>query len=145
MKFVVFFLCVTVSALAAQAPIKLNWTDNSNNETGFLIERAVSTTTPVWGQIGTVSANVTTFSDTSWLPSTTYIYRVRAVNVTTNSGGTTTSYSPYSGVSASVLTPVLPPPTLQITAPSGVTPTAPPPVITIVVPPGFTASVAYTQ
>lgn len=59
--------------------IDLSWTDNSSNETGFRIERAVSVVGP-WNKIGTAAANATTYSDTDVLSGTTYLYRVRAVS-----------------------------------------------------------------
>ena len=60
--------------------VVLNWTDNSNNESGFKIER--STNLVKWTQLGSVGANVTTFADTKVKKSTAYIYRVRAYNAT---------------------------------------------------------------
>jgi hypothetical protein len=58
--------------------INLTWNDNATNETGFKIERA--TTPPLFSQIATTGANVTTYSDPGRAPSTTYTYRVRAYN-----------------------------------------------------------------
>lgn len=63
--------------------INLNWTDNSNNESGFEVVRA-STQDGLYVPIGTTAANVTSFVDTSDLnASTRYYYNVRAIN---NSG-----------------------------------------------------------
>jgi C1A family cysteine protease/PKD repeat protein len=70
--------------------VTLSWTDNSNNETGFYIERAAKaprSTTP-FSRIATVGANVTTYSEI--LAVGTYYYRVQAVNSST---GTTSPYS----------------------------------------------------
>ncbi len=53
--------------------IDLSWTDNSDNETGFEIERDSSF-------LNTVNANETSYSDTGVDPETTYSYRVRAFN-----------------------------------------------------------------
>jgi hypothetical protein len=58
--------------------IDLAWTDNSDNETSFKIER--STDGSNFSQIDTVGADVTVYSDTSVAESTTYWYRVRASN-----------------------------------------------------------------
>ncbi len=63
--------------------IKLNWEDNANNETGFKIERKKAGGS--YAQIATVKANVETFEDTGLTNNTTYYYRVRAYNATTNS------------------------------------------------------------
>jgi hypothetical protein len=62
--------------------INLTWTDNSNNETGFKMERAPDTggTPGTFVEIATVNANVTSYSDTGLSPETTYYYRVRAYN-----------------------------------------------------------------
>ncbi|MGN6557787.1 MAG: LamG-like jellyroll fold domain-containing protein, partial [Solirubrobacterales bacterium] len=71
------------SALTATAKsasqINLQWTDNSNNETGFVIERSTSSTfsSPF---TATVGANATTYSDTGLAENTNYWYRVKAVN-----------------------------------------------------------------
>jgi fibronectin type 3 domain-containing protein len=59
--------------------VALSWQDNSNNETGFSIERRVAPDGP-FDEIGTVSANVTSFIDSDADPSVDYAYRVRAFN-----------------------------------------------------------------
>ena len=60
--------------------IALAWTDNSTNEIGFGIERALdSNGAPgAWAQVGTVGANLTSFSDTALSPCAIYWYRVKA-------------------------------------------------------------------
>ena len=60
----------------------LAWNDNSNNETGFRIERSVDGTN--WTVVTTTAANVTTFTN-SGLTANTYRYRVLAVNAEGNS------------------------------------------------------------
>nr|AHL27901.1 cellulase [uncultured bacterium] len=55
----------------------LNWTDRSNNETGFYIERAPSGSTN-FARVGTVGANVRTFTQSA--PKGNYLYRVQAFN-----------------------------------------------------------------
>jgi hypothetical protein len=74
----------------SSSQITLNWADNSNNETGFKIERSPDGTTATFLQIGVVGANVTTYSDAGLLGGTTYHYRVRS----NNAGGD----SPFSNV-----------------------------------------------
>jgi len=64
--------------------INLIWTDNSDNEEGFEIERDGSFLT-------TVNADVTFYSDTSVLENTTYSYQVRASNNTGDSGYSNTA------------------------------------------------------
>ncbi len=74
------------TALVANAvsgnQINLNWSDNSNNETGFSIERSAGD--GAYSQIATVGASTTTFSDQD-LPVGTYSYRVIAFNTTDSS------------------------------------------------------------
>ena len=68
--------------------ITLNWTDNSNNETGFLIERQNGAS---WTAVTTTAAGVTSFADTGLAPNTAYTYRVSAVNAAGTSAPTNTS------------------------------------------------------
>jgi uncharacterized protein len=71
---------LTVTAVTANS-ISLSWYDNSNNETGFKIERRTANTN--YTQVATVGANVTTYTNTGLSNNTTYYYRVKAYN---NSG-----------------------------------------------------------
>ncbi|GAB4422141.1 MAG: hypothetical protein Fur0044_20000 [Anaerolineae bacterium] len=64
---------------ASQTQINLAWTDNSNNETGFKIERSPNGTSG-WTQITTVGTNITTYNNTGLTCNTRYYYRVRAYN-----------------------------------------------------------------
>ena len=59
--------------------VNVNWTDSSNNETGFKIERKIGTA-GTYAQVGTVGAGVTTFPDSGLTKLTLYVYRVRAYN-----------------------------------------------------------------
>jgi len=54
------------------------WTDSSNNESGFRIERRLFETEFV--EIGFVGANVHVYADSGLTPNTVYYYRVRAFN-----------------------------------------------------------------
>jgi hypothetical protein len=69
----------------SQTQIDLAWTDNSNIESGFKIERSPNGTSG-WTQIAAVGANATTYSNTGLTCSTTYYYRVRANNAGGDSG-----------------------------------------------------------
>ncbi|MCA1622388.1 MAG: DUF5050 domain-containing protein [Acidobacteria bacterium] len=60
--------------------ITIMWTDNSANESGFVIEQCANKNCNNAAQIGQTSANVTTFTHTGLLANTQYIYRVRAFN-----------------------------------------------------------------
>jgi hypothetical protein len=57
--------------------IDLSWTDNANNEDGFVIERASGTG---FEEIDTVGANVTGYADTGVSCGSSYDYRVAAYN-----------------------------------------------------------------
>jgi titin len=72
------FLTVTVRTSTS---ITLQWQDNpnNNNELGFQIIRADSPGGPC-SIVGTVGANVTSFTDPGLEPSTTYYYTVAAFN-----------------------------------------------------------------
>jgi len=76
------------SNLAATAisssQINLTWQDNSNNETGFKIERKTGAG-GTYAQITTVGANVAAYNNTGLTANTTYYYRVRAYNAAWNS------------------------------------------------------------
>ncbi|HYM11819.1 MAG TPA: glycoside hydrolase family 44 protein [Bryobacterales bacterium] len=86
---------ITVNANTINAPsnltgsvssktVTLHWTDNSSNETGFSVFRALSARHPSFSKVGQVGANVTTYSET--VASGTYLYKVQAFNATTTSG-----------------------------------------------------------
>jgi hypothetical protein len=68
---------LTATAVSSSR-IDLSWTDNSNNETRFEIER--STDNASFTKIAEVGANVTSYSNTGLSRNTTYYYRVRACN-----------------------------------------------------------------
>jgi hypothetical protein len=59
--------------------IDLAWTDGSNSESAFIIERKTGAG-GVYSQIATAQADVTSYSDTSLTAGTSYYYRVRASN-----------------------------------------------------------------
>ncbi len=72
---------LTATRLSGNQGIRLNWVDASKTETAFVIQRALdanftNTVTPF-----TVGANVTTYTDGTAAPTTTYYYRVAARNV----------------------------------------------------------------
>jgi hypothetical protein len=73
---------LTATAVSS-SQINLNWTDNSNNETQFRIERRTGAGS--FGFLVNKGANTTTHSDAGLQPGTTYTYRVRAENAYGNS------------------------------------------------------------
>jgi subtilisin family serine protease len=66
--------------------INLAWTDNSNNETGFSLERCTGAACTNFVQIATLAANTTSYQNIGLASSTTYRYQVRAANGSANSG-----------------------------------------------------------
>ena len=76
---------LSAAALSGSA-VRLTWTDNSDDETGFRIERSVGGGS--FSLIHTTAAGVTTFDDTGLAPGTTYLYRVLAANANGNSAPT---------------------------------------------------------
>lgn len=66
--------------------VSLAWTDHSDFETAFKIERA--TGEGAFAELATVLANVTAYTDTGLGARTPYRYRVRAVNGTATSAAT---------------------------------------------------------
>jgi predicted phage tail protein len=72
---------VNLSASAASSSqINLTWTDQSNNEAGFKIERCTGAVCSDFAQIATTGPNVTSYSNIGLSASTSYTYRVRAYN-----------------------------------------------------------------
>jgi uncharacterized repeat protein (TIGR01451 family) len=67
---------INLAASSTVGDISLVWQDTNINEAAHEIER--STDNVNWVNLGTVGADVTTFTDTSALCETTYYYRVRA-------------------------------------------------------------------
>ncbi len=64
--------------------IDLSWEDNSDNETGFRIQRKLEENDE-WLEIAEVGENVTTFEDGDLEPNTAYYYRAMAFNPAGNS------------------------------------------------------------
>ena len=70
--------------------VQLGWTDASNNEEGFAIERCSNRGCSNFLEIGRAAQNSTVYLDTGLFSNTQYYYRMRAFNL----GGT----SPYTNV-----------------------------------------------
>ena len=77
-----------VARTASSTQINLTWTDNSNNETGFRIERCSGVNCTTFAEIATTGVNVATYNNTPLTAGTSYSYRVRANNGTLNSAYT---------------------------------------------------------
>lgn len=68
----------------SETRIDLTWTDRSNDELGFSIERSVGPN-GLFEEIARVAANVTAYSDPDVYPARFYHYRVRAFDATRQS------------------------------------------------------------
>ncbi len=83
--------------------VDLAWSDASDNETGFRIERKPAS--GVYAPIATVAADAVAFSDLAASPSTSYVYRVVAYNASgdgaaSNEASATTPAAPPSNSSS---------------------------------------------
>lgn len=78
------------TAAGGTSTAALSWTDNSDNESGFSIERSTTSATAGFAEIDTVGAGVTSYND-SGLAADTYWYRVRSYDAAGR-------YSDYSNV-----------------------------------------------
>jgi Galactose oxidase-like, Early set domain/Bacterial Ig domain/Glyoxal oxidase N-terminus/Fibronectin type III domain/Kelch motif len=73
------------ATVLSSSQIQLAWTDNSNNEAGFKIERCSSPNCQDFSEVVAVAANVTSYTDTGLKSNRTYRYRVRSYNAGGNS------------------------------------------------------------
>ena len=76
-----------------KAWISLKWTDNSNNETNFDVERCKGVGCTNFAPLTSTGANLTTYKNTGLARHTTYQYRVKA----RNSGGSSVPSNMASG------------------------------------------------
>jgi hypothetical protein len=79
----------SLSATAIGNSINIGWTDNSNNETGFTIERAAGSGS--FSPLVSVGANVVSYSDATATAGIEYSYRVKANGGTSGSGYSNTA------------------------------------------------------
>lgn len=87
--------------ISSQRKVTLNWSDQSTDEAGFVIER--KTENGNWGEIGRVAANKLTFNNEAELFNTKYYYRVSSFSkfgnsVPSNSVLFTTPADPNTGI-----------------------------------------------
>ena len=81
-------------------PVHLAWSDNSDNESNFVIERCdevriapngvkkTASCAGVWRPIATVRGNTTSYIDNTTTADRSYLYRVKAINSKGSSGYT---------------------------------------------------------
>lgn len=86
MKKLISILALIIAPFVSAEKVDLSWSDNSNNELGFEVERKELDGTYV--TIGSVEENVSTYSDETVEAGKTYVYRVRAFNYYGYSGYT---------------------------------------------------------
>ncbi len=67
------------ASAVSETQINVIWTDNSDNEEGFIIEQALGGTSS-FAKISSLSANSTSYQSTGLKPATSYSYRVCAFN-----------------------------------------------------------------
>ncbi len=77
------------ATVASATMINLAWTDNSNNETEFVIE--TSPDGQIWSRLAALPANTTSYAADHLAPSSTYYFRVRAINSVARSAFATSS------------------------------------------------------
>ncbi|GEM_PF-5313554 len=63
---------------ASDTVIAVTWVDNSDDETGFTIERQNYTISGNWVTIGNVGPNIVAFLDSNFDPNTYYLYHIKA-------------------------------------------------------------------
>ncbi|MGN6625881.1 MAG: CBM96 family carbohydrate-binding protein [Tepidisphaeraceae bacterium] len=108
-------LILTTGATAPAAPtnltapsvqtnaVTLNWADNSNNETGFQVQRKQGT--GAWATLTTTSANATSYIDTTVSAGQSYSYQVIAVNAAGSSASSNTVNASVPAASTTTFTP----------------------------------------
>ncbi len=99
-----------VATASGSSVVNLTWIDNASNETSYVLQRSLSSASG-FAVIATVGSNSTSYSNTGLNSSTTYYYRVQAVN--------TAGVSVWSNT-ANATTAALPPPTIPA-APTNLT------------------------
>jgi subtilisin family serine protease/PKD repeat protein len=77
-----------VATPASHSQINLSWSDNSDNESSFKIERCLGVGCTNFTQVATTGPNANSYQDTGLDATTTYRYQVRASN-----GGGDSDYS----------------------------------------------------
>ncbi|MFN7945896.1 MAG: hypothetical protein U0Z53_11130 [Blastocatellia bacterium] len=97
-----------LTAVQEGSYVRLNWTDNASNETGFTVYRCDGANCTAWYSYWGTGANVTTYLDLGAYAGRTYSYRVNAYN---NSGS-----SDYTNVATVTVKLVTPPAPTNLTA-----------------------------
>ncbi|GGG59557.1 LamG-like jellyroll fold domain-containing protein [Epilithonimonas arachidiradicis] len=104
------FTNVATTEVPPASSFTVNWSDNSTNETNFILER--STDGANFSEIATLGANIVSYNETGLTPNTQYYYRVKAINATES--------SVYTSV-GSIITPPVPSAPTKATNPNPTT------------------------
>lgn len=75
----VLFSLLAGSSMASAENLKINWTDNSTNEDGFIIEKRIQES-DLFEIVSTLPANASNFTDSNVIVNQTYCYRIAAFN-----------------------------------------------------------------
>jgi fibronectin type 3 domain-containing protein len=78
------------ATVISNSQVDLSWTDNSTIETGFAIERS-SDGGVSFAPLAQVNANVTAYSDTTVADGQSYVYRIKAIDLTSSSNWLTSN------------------------------------------------------
>lgn len=104
-------LTATANAAGQPAGVSLNWADNANNETSYVVQRkagtagAACTTVGTWTAVGAaLAANSTTLADNAVAAGASYCYQVRATNVAGSSAWNITTTAVTLPISVTVPT-----------------------------------------
>ncbi|HEY0083462.1 MAG TPA: fibronectin type III domain-containing protein, partial [Pyrinomonadaceae bacterium] len=84
---------LTVTVPSQNGRLIVGWNDNSNNESGFRVERCTGANCTNFAPVVTVGANVTSYTNSNLSRRTTYGYRVHAYNASGNSAYSNVSYA----------------------------------------------------
>ncbi|MBL6447674.1 trypsin-like serine protease [Fulvivirga sp. 29W222] len=90
-------------AEATDSGVLLTWTDNSDNEEGFNIERSLDKAS--WNSLGTVNPDVVSYLDAAVTAGTTYYYRLEAFKGDTVSGYSTIAEATAIAIKVGIATP----------------------------------------
>ena len=80
MLFVAAVFLIPSIVYAVPASLSLSWTDNSDNESGFKVERCQGVGCTTFSQITVTGVNAQAYVDPGLVQASLYCYRVRATN-----------------------------------------------------------------
>ena len=92
-KIIIIAIALFAASMASAAGFDINWTDNSNAEDGFIVERSSDGVT--FTEVGRTVTDATTYNDETVLEGQTYYYRVKAYNSEIESSYTEVSQATY--------------------------------------------------